>query len=100
MIARKLLDEGAIVRAYDPARRRDGRGDLVPGLDVRPDPYEAATGADVVALLTEWDEFRWLDFERVRDARCAGRAIVDARNLLDPAAMRRRGFDYSGVGRR
>jgi UDPglucose 6-dehydrogenase len=50
-------------------------------------------------LLTEWEELRWLDFERVRSG-MRGAAIVDARNLLDPAAMRRRGFEYSGIGRR
>ena len=55
-------------------------------------------GATVLALLTEWDEFRWLDFDAC--ARPMRRpAIVDARNLLDPAAMRRRGFAYQGVGR-
>ena len=55
------------MRAYDPAAGETASA-LMPGLDVRPDPYEAAAGADVVALLTEWDEFRWLDFDRVRDA--------------------------------
>ena len=60
---------------------------------------EAAAGARVVALLTEWDQFRWLDFDRVRDVMRSA-AIVDARNLLDPSAMRRRGFTYDGVGRR
>ena len=98
MIARKLLAEGAVVRAYDPAAG-EAAADLIPELDVRPDPYEASAGADVVALLTEWEELRWLDFERVR-ASMRRPAIVDARNLLDPAAMRRRGFDYSGIGRR
>jgi len=98
VIARKLLAEGAIVRAYDPAAG-EAAADLIPGLDVRPDPYEASAGADVVALLTEWEELRWLDFERVK-ASMRGAAIVDARNLLDPAAMRRRGFDYNGIGRR
>jgi UDPglucose 6-dehydrogenase len=53
----------------------------------------------VVALLTEWEELRWLDFERVRSL-MRRPAVVDARNLLDPSAMRRRGFDYTGVGRR
>jgi UDPglucose 6-dehydrogenase len=98
VIARKLLAEGAVVRAYDPAAG-EAAADLIPGLDVRPDPYEASAGADVVALLTEWEELRWLDFERVK-ASMRGAAIVDARNLLDPAAMRRRGFDYIGIGRR
>jgi len=98
VIARKLLAEGALVRAYDPAAG-ESAAEMIPELDVRLDPYEASTGADVVALLTEWEELRWLDFERVR-ASMRRAAIVDARNLLDPAAMRRRGFDYSGIGRR
>jgi UDPglucose 6-dehydrogenase len=97
-IATRLLEEGAKVRAYDPiageqAARR------VSGLEICADAYEAAAGADVVALLTEWDQFRWLDFDRVREA-MRRPAIVDARNLLDPSAMRRRGFVYDGIGRR
>ena len=97
-VARRLIEEGAAVRAFDP-----GAGDrpraLVPGIELCADAYDAATGADAIAVLTEWDQFRWLDFDRLRDA-MRGRAIVDARNLLDPAAMRRRGFAYQGVGRR
>jgi UDPglucose 6-dehydrogenase len=53
----------------------------------------------VLVLLTEWDEFRWLDLDRVHESMQPPRAVVDARNLLDPAAMRRRGFAYEGVGR-
>jgi UDPglucose 6-dehydrogenase len=97
-VAQTLLAAGAAVRAYDPAAG-ELAARLVPGLDLRADPYDAAAGADVVVVLTEWDEFRWLDFERVGAAMRA-RALVDARNLLDPAAMRRRGFSYTGVGRR
>ena len=89
VIARSLLEAGAVVRAYDPAAGETASA-LIPALDVRPDPYEASAGADVVALLTEWEELRWLDFERVRTL-MRRPAIVDARNLLDPAAMRRRG---------
>jgi UDPglucose 6-dehydrogenase len=96
-VARRLVEEGAIVRAFDP-----GAGDrprqIVPGLELCADAYDAASAADALVLLTEWDEFRWLDFDRVREV-MSGRAIVDARNLLDPAAMRRRGFAYQGVGR-
>jgi UDPglucose 6-dehydrogenase len=96
-VARRLIEEGAAVRAYDPGAGERPR-ELVPGLELCVDVYDAATGADAVVLLTEWDEFRWLDFERVREA-MRGKAVVDARNLLDPAAMRRRGFAYQGVGR-
>jgi UDPglucose 6-dehydrogenase len=52
----------------------------------------------VVAVLTEWDEFRWLDFGKCRAAMVDAN-LVDARNLLDPAAVRRKGFLYVGVGR-
>ena len=63
------------------------------------DPYSACAGASCVVVLTEWDEFRWLDFAKVRDA-LATPVLVDARNLLDPAQVRRLGFTYSGIGRR
>jgi UDPglucose 6-dehydrogenase len=98
VVCRQLLDEGASVRAYDPAAG-EAAATLMPGLDVVADPYEAVAGAQLLALLTEWDEFRWLDFSRVADAMAPPRALVDTRNLLDPAALRRRGFAYQGVGR-
>jgi UDPglucose 6-dehydrogenase len=96
-IVRRLVAEGASVRAYDPAGG-ESASELVPGLEVVADPYEACVAADVLVVLTEWDEFRWLDFTRVAGL-TAARSIVDARNLLDPAAMRHLGFAYRGVGR-
>ena len=62
------------------------------------DAYDACRGADVVAVLTEWEELRGLDFAKVGDL-VSRREVVDARNLLDPAALRRCGFAYRGVGR-
>jgi UDPglucose 6-dehydrogenase len=50
-----------------------------------------------LVIATEWEEFRWLDFEKVGDL-MDRRVIVDARNLLDPAALRRAGFTYEGIG--
>jgi UDPglucose 6-dehydrogenase len=97
-ICQRLIEEQATVQACDPAAGEKART-LLPNVDLRADAYDAAAGADAVVLLTEWDEFRWLDFERVA-AGMRQPAIVDARNLLDPAAMRRRGFRYAGVGRR
>src|SRR5262249_15124856 len=97
-ICAHLLERGARVQAYDPAAGERAEA-MLPGIDLRTDPYDAAAGADVVVLLTEWDQFRWLDFDRVAAA-MPKPAIVDARNLLDPAAMRRRGFRYDAVGRR
>jgi UDPglucose 6-dehydrogenase len=104
-IAGRLAALGAVVQAFDPTVSgefpADGEtvGDDLRGLQLRADPYEAATGASVVVVLTEWDEFRWVDFNRVASV-MASPSIVDARNLLDPAAVRRMGFLYDGIGRR
>jgi UDPglucose 6-dehydrogenase len=96
-VIQRLIGEGMSVRAYDPMGG-EAATDMVPGLEVVTDPYEACVDADVLVVLTEWDEFRWLDFTRVAGL-MAARSIVDARNLLDPAAMRHLGFAYAGVGR-
>jgi UDPglucose 6-dehydrogenase len=96
-ILRRVLAEGGAVRAYDPAAGELAEEHL-PGLQICTDPYQVAEDADVLAVLTEWDEFRWKDFDRVL-AVMRRPAIVDARNLLDPAALRRRGFTYIGIGR-
>ena len=96
-VARHLVADGMSVRAYDPMGGESAT-DLVPGLEVVTDPYEACADAEVLVVLTEWDEFRWFDFTRVAGL-MAARSIVDARNLLDPAAMRHLGFAYAGIGR-
>lgn len=96
-VVRRLLEEGATVRCYDPSGdERAAR--VVSGSELVADPYEAVAGARVLALLTEWDEFRWLDFARVREA-MASPALLDARNLLDPSTLRRLHFVYEGIGR-
>ncbi len=110
-VALRLVAGGAEVRAYDPTVNVP-EGDVVvqvPGLDfpddargsllAYPDAYSACQGAAAVVVLTEWDEFRWLDFVKVREALDAS-VLVDARNLLDPAQVRRLGFSYVGIGRR
>jgi UDPglucose 6-dehydrogenase len=99
-IVERLLAAGATVKAYDPTVSKslpDHFRNL--GVEVCDDPYAACAGAAVLAVLTEWDEFRWLDFEKVLGLMAAP-AILDARNLLDPVSMRRRGFTYQGLGRR
>ncbi len=104
-IAQRLARLGAHVQAFDPTVRVEGplEGDQVAedlsGIQLRSDPYEACVGAKVLVVLTEWDEFRWVDFTKVA-AVMATPSIVDARNLLDPAAVRRMGFTYDGIGRR
>ncbi|HEY2564002.1 MAG TPA: UDP-glucose/GDP-mannose dehydrogenase family protein [Acidimicrobiales bacterium] len=108
-IVLRLVEQGADVRAYDPTIpvppgqastpvvEFEGPSDI----EVRafPDAYTACAGAAAVVVLTEWDEFRWLEFEKVRDAMTSA-VVVDARNLLDPAQLRRIGFEYAGIGRR
>jgi UDPglucose 6-dehydrogenase len=99
-ITQRLAALGAGVRAFDPTvdPEADVPDDLC-GLVLCGDAYEAAVGSSVLVVLTEWDDFRWLDFSRVL-AVMAEPSIVDARNLLDPAAVRRMGFNYAGIGRR
>ena len=89
----RLAAKGAIVRGYDPSLPGP-----IEGIEVVDDPYAAVEGAEVLAVLTEWDEFRWLDLDKVAEA-MAHRRIVDARNLLDRSAFTRRGFEYRGIGR-
>jgi UDPglucose 6-dehydrogenase len=96
-IVSQLVAQGAQVRAYDP-RAGEAAASVVHGLEIVSDPYAACADAQVLALLTEWDEFRWLDFARVAEVMQSS-TIVDTRNLLDPAALRRLGFVYRGVGR-
>jgi UDPglucose 6-dehydrogenase len=90
----RLAARGAKVRAYDPAVSHQ-----LDGIEVVADPYDACDGADVLLVLTEWDEFKWLDLGEVKD-RMATAAVVDARNLLDRSALIRRGFTFRGIGRR
>jgi UDPglucose 6-dehydrogenase len=99
-ITNRLVELGATVQAFDPTVDAESdTGDDLQALTLRSDPYDAARGASAVVVLTEWDEFRWLDFSRVRKL-MVDPCIVDARNLLDPAALRRMGFRYTGIGRR
>jgi UDPglucose 6-dehydrogenase len=97
-VLRRLRARGAeVIRAYDPGVRSPG-SPLLEGIEVVTDPYAACEAADVLVVLTEWDEFRWLDFAKLAGVMRSAR-IVDTRNLLEPAAVRRRGFVYDGLGR-
>jgi UDPglucose 6-dehydrogenase len=101
-VINRLRAAGADVRAFDPTvsnpvdPRKVG---VLEGIGVVDDPYAACEGAEVLLVLTEWEEFRWLDFDKVGDS-MAARRVLDARNLLDRDALRRKGFDYEGIGRR
>jgi nucleotide sugar dehydrogenase len=94
-VIRRLTARGATVVGFDPTVARDLGID---GLEIVTDPYAACEHADVLAVLTEWDEFRWHDFDKVKEVMTRP-AVVDGRNLLDPAPLKRRGFVYEGIGR-
>jgi len=97
-VVRRLIGGGAHVAAYDPTVLPGAVLADLDGVTVCADAYDAARDAQAVAVLTEWGELRGLDFMKVREI-MAGTEIVDARNLLDPAALRRLGFGYTGIGR-
>ena len=92
-----LLAAGATVRAYDPVGMEQAAR-LMPGVDWAKDAYACMAGADCVAILTEWNEFRALDLERVAGL-LARPVMIDLRNIYKPAEMREAGFEYHSIGR-
>ena len=94
-----LLQRGAIVRAYDPVAATHARRILPAEVVYCDSPYEATTGADAVALVTEWNEFKFLNLDRLRSV-MRRPLIFDGRNLWEPERMRRLGFEYHSIGRK
>jgi UDPglucose 6-dehydrogenase len=96
-IIQGLLKEGAKVKAFDPAAMEEARV-VLPTLELGVDPYDVAKGSDAIVLVTEWNQFRRLDLERIK--RLLNRPIfIDLRNVYEPDHMKRLGFDYTCVGR-
>ena len=96
-IIRALLRRGVRVRVFDPVVRQGAPG-VPDGVTFATSAYDAAKGAHALAVVTEWNEFRRLDFARIRRV-MKRRAIVDLRNVYEPAKVRRLGFEYTSVGR-
>ncbi len=92
-----LLERGASVRAYDPAAMAEA-GRLIPDMLLCKDVYEALTGADVMVIVTEWNEFRMIDLARAREVMAAAK-MVDLRNIYDRERIAEARFEYWGVGR-
>jgi UDPglucose 6-dehydrogenase len=92
-----LLAAGATVQAYDPEGMHEA-AKLLDGVVFRDGPYDAVEGADVVVILTEWDQFRALDLDRVK-LLLKQPVMVDLRNVYRPDDMRARGFRYTSIGR-
>jgi UDPglucose 6-dehydrogenase len=87
------------VRAYDPIAMPEAAGSRDKAkFKVCSDAYEAVKGADALLIVTEWQEFRSPDFDRLKELLSAPR-IFDGRNLYDPALLARLGFEYYGIGR-
>ncbi len=97
VILPKLVAAGAKVTVHDP-QPHQARQSLPGAVTFAATPMEAVTGADAVALLTEWNEYRSMAPERLRSA-MRGNVVLDLRNAWDPLAMREAGLNYSGIGR-
>jgi len=95
-IIRALLERGARVRAFDPQAMVEASR-LLPDIELCKDAYEACQGADLLTIVTEWNQFRMLDLERVKSLLSEPR-LVDMRNIYKPDVMRKHGFLYWGVG--
>jgi UDPglucose 6-dehydrogenase len=96
-VIENLLQKGAEVRAYDPKAMPVLKGQM-DAIQYCQDPYAVASGADALLVVTEWDEFKQLDLDRLKQV-MRRPVIVDGRNIFDPKTMRDRGFVYRGVGR-
>jgi len=96
-IIRDLREHGAMVRVYDPVGMPRAR-EIFDTITFCSDSYEAATGADALLIVTEWSEFRFIDFHRLKKI-MKNPVIIDGRNIYDPQRMREQGFVYEGIGR-
>lgn len=96
-VARTLINQGATVVAYDPVAMENVAEEM-PAIDLVQDPYEVAKDADALIVLTEWNEFKNLDMQRIKDS-MVNPVMIDGRNLYKPANMKDVGFEYRGVGR-
>lgn len=96
-IIKAMVARGASVRAFDPVAMAEAKHYL-PDLEYAVDEYDAIKGADALVIITEWNQFRALDMEKVK-ALLASPKVADLRNIYEPSDMREMGFEYVGVGR-
>src|SRR5256885_7383047 len=97
VLSARLQSDGAFVTAYDPVAEEEARK-LIQGVEFATSALECVRDADAVVLVTEWTEFKDLDWREVAGA-MSGRLMVDGRNALDPEVIREAGLDYEGIGR-
>ncbi|HEY4586189.1 MAG TPA: UDP binding domain-containing protein, partial [Brevundimonas sp.] len=96
-VAPALIARGATVQAFDPEGMEEA-AKLLDGVIFKNGPYDAVEGADVVVILTEWNQFRALDLDRIK-LLLKQPVMVDLRNVYRPDDMKARGFRYSSIGR-
>jgi UDPglucose 6-dehydrogenase len=94
----ELLQAGARVRVFDPVAMENFRNQVKAPVEYGKNAYDAASGADAIVLVTEWNEFRELDFERLK-SRMRGNVFVDCRNVYTPSRVEAEGFVYESFGR-
>jgi len=92
-----LLAMGAKVKAFDPVAMDEAKA-VLPEVEYERDPYDVAKGSDALVLVTEWNQFRRLDLQRIKTL-LKSPIFIDLRNVYDPDQMKRLGFSYCGVGR-
>ena len=97
VIIKELQKQGAIIRAFDPIAQEESKKYLQ-GIEYASNAYDAVEGADCLILVTEWNEFRQLDFEKIKSL-MAQPNIIDGRNVYEPEEMRKLGFKYHSIGR-
>jgi UDPglucose 6-dehydrogenase len=93
-----LLEKGARIKAHDPQGMAEARKYLPQGIEYAQDAYETCKDADAVVLMTEWNQYRALDLDRLTKE-MRGRIFIDLRNVYEPQKMKEKGFIYAGVGR-
>ncbi|QQS42429.1 MAG: UDP-glucose/GDP-mannose dehydrogenase family protein [Acidobacteriota bacterium] len=96
-IINEIISKGASVKAYDPVAMDEAKH-VLPDIEYANNEYEAIEGADAMVIITEWNQFRALDMDKVKSLLKAPK-IADLRNIYEPADMREMGFEYVGVGR-
>ena len=96
-LVNRLLQEGALIKAYDPEAMERAKA-ILPDIDYAESAYDAAAGAEALLIATEWDQFKKLDWNRIRESMTRP-LIIDGRNLLSPQEMAKLGFEYRSFGR-
>lgn len=97
VVVNSLLDEGARIKTYDPVAMDNARK-ILKNVDFQADPYSVAKDCDILIIMTEWNEFRQLDLEKIKRT-MKNPVLLDGRNIYDPQKLEELGFKHTGVGR-